>query len=143
MGTTGKGILNIGENGDFRARTANAFPASGCLFISPAHITNGLEKIEFLLPDLINLDAIMESDFAGHEANRTIKFRDRYTAEDDVPLAPVSSVQMDPAPCIIPDSKLVTFAPDACLSSKLDMPVFFERVSCPLAVPHKRTPVRV
>jgi CheY-like chemotaxis protein len=142
MGTTGRKVLIVDDDADFRASITAVLQSAGYSVSVAASGHEGLEKIVADPPDLIILDVIMEYDSAGYEVNQAIKFRDEYLAERDIPILMVSSIQLDPATLYSRATEVEMITPDAYLTKPLDIPVFLDRVRNLLEAHHRQVPAQ-
>jgi CheY-like chemotaxis protein len=126
--TKKKTILIIDDDTDFRASITTLLGAQGYRVIEASSAKEGLEKIVSQPPDLIVLDVILESDFAGYEVNQALRFRDDFQLARNIPILMASSVAIAPGSRFLRAADAGMILPNCYMTKPLNIKEFVEQV---------------
>jgi CheY-like chemotaxis protein len=90
--------------------------------------SQGLEMAVANKPDLIILDVMMETVWAGYEVNQTLKFRSGYESVRKVPIVMVSSLEQHPSERFARTDDPSRVGPDVYLTKPVEVSSFVETV---------------
>jgi CheY-like chemotaxis protein len=79
-------------------------------------------------PDLIILDVMMETMWAGYEVSQTLRFRSGYKSVRKVPIIMVSAFEQHPSERFAPTDDPSKVGPDVYLTKPLEVRGFVEMV---------------
>lgn len=125
---TGKTVLVIDDDADFRASVKGLLEAEGFTVDVAATGRSGLRKLQEHRPDLIILDVMMESIVEGYAVNQAIKFQPEFHDYADIPIVMVSSIEESPDERFARSEELELVRPNRYLTKPLDIPLFLEVV---------------
>jgi CheY-like chemotaxis protein len=128
VSSKGKIILVIDDDADFRASVATLLEAEGCAVIEAASAKEGMAKIVAQPPDLIVLDIMIESAFAGYEVNQALKFQDDFQFARNIPIIMVSSVALAPGSRFLRAADAGMILPNCYMTKPLDIGEFVAQV---------------
>lgn len=126
---TGKKVLIIDDDPDFRDSVESLLKAEGYQVVQATSGRQGLKQLAENQPDLVVLDIMMESIVEGYAVNQAIKFQPEYRAFADVPIIMVSSIQESPDERFSRAGELDLVRPNRYLTKPLDIPLFLEVVA--------------
>lgn len=126
---TGKKVLIIDDDADFRSSVESLLSAEGYEVAQAGSGKEGLRRLGGERPDLIILDVMMESIVEGYAVNQAIKFQPEYHAFAEIPILMVSSIQETPDERFPWAGELDMVRPNRYLTKPLDIPLFLEVVA--------------
>ncbi len=119
-----KRILVIDDDRDYCLSTQVLLEREGYEVACAKSGSQGLEMAISIKPDLIVLDVMMETMWAGYEVSQTLKFRSGYESVSRVPIVMVSSLEEHPAERFARSSDPTRVGPDVYLTKPLDVQRF-------------------
>lgn len=125
---SGKKILVIDDDADFRASIRPLLESEGFAVIEASSGKIGLELLVEHTPDVIVLDVMMETLEEGYGVNQAVKYQDRYKDFRHIPIIMVSSIQETPLERYPYAEAVDMIQPNRYLSKPLDIGKFLEVV---------------
>ncbi|MGD8699322.1 MAG: response regulator [Gemmatimonadales bacterium] len=125
---TGKKILVIDDDADFRASIRPLLESDGFAVVEANSGKGGLEMLVEHNPDIIVLDVMMETLEEGYGVNQAVKYQDRYKEYRHIPIIMVSSIQETPLERYPYAEEVDMIQPDRYLIKPLDIGKFLEVV---------------
>jgi CheY-like chemotaxis protein len=123
-----KTILIIDDDMDFRASITTLLGAQGYSVIEASSSKEGLEKVVSQPPDLIVLDVMIESDFAGYEVNQALRYQEDFRIARNIPILMVSSIAIAPASRFLRAADAGMILPNCYMTKPLNINEFVEQV---------------
>jgi CheY-like chemotaxis protein len=121
-----KKILVIDDDEDYCWSVQALLEGEGYEVACAMSGSQGLEMAISVKPDLIVLDVMMETMWAGYEVSQTLKFRSGYESVSRVPIVMVSSIEEHPAERFARSVDPTKVGPDVYLTKPLDVQRFLE-----------------
>jgi CheY-like chemotaxis protein len=121
-----KKILVIDDDEDYCRSVQVLLEREGYEVACAMSGSQGLEMAISVKPDLIVLDVMMETMWAGYEVSQTLKFRSGYESVSRVPIVMVSSIEEHSAERLARSVDPPMVGPDVYLTKPLDVQKFVE-----------------
>ncbi len=123
-----KKILVIDDDKDYCRSVEALLQGEGYEVFCAASGSQGLEMAIEIKPDLIVLDVMMETLWAGYEVSQTLKFRGGYESVRRVPIVMVSAIEEHPAERFARSNDPSIVGPDVYLTKPLEVKGFVDTI---------------
>ena len=123
-----KKILVIDDDQDYCRSMEMLLKREGYDVVCALSGSQGLEMAVTNKPDLIVLDVMMETMWAGYEVNQTLRFRRGYESVRKVPIVMVSALEQHPSERFARTDDPSRVGPDVYLTKPLEVRGFVETV---------------
>lgn len=123
-----KKILVIDDDQDYCRSMEVLLQQEGYEVVCASSGSQGLEMAVAKKPDLIILDVMMETMWAGYEVSQTLRFRSGYESVRKVPIVMVSAMEQHPSERFARTDDPSRVGPDVYLTKPLEVRGFVETV---------------